>query len=321
MRQVIGNPLSWTVRAIRDVMHTIGNVGGHVGGITQAAHEPPAGIRHLETEDIEYALQRGFEDFKAMRSDAVFLVVVYPIIGIAMVALALQSNAVHLIYPAVTGFVLVGPLAAIGLYEISKRREAGLDPSWGDAFKVFRSESIGPIFILGLGLILIFAVWIAVARGIYALTLGPEVPESFWALIATALTTPAGWALIIIGTGIGALFALFVLAISVISFPLLVDRETTIATAVLTSVRVTRHNPGVILTWGVVVALMLLLGSLPLFLGLVVALPVLGHATWHLYRRAVVPADMPAQTDSEQRAGGPSAMAHGHGHGHGHAPA
>ncbi len=288
MRQVIGNPLSWGVRAIRDVVHAVGNVGGHVGGITQASREPPPGIRHLETEDLEFALRRGFEDFKAMRSDALFLIVVYPIIGIGMVALALQSNAVHLIYPVVTGFILVGPLAAIGLYEISKRREAGLHPSWADAFAVFRTASIGPIFILGLVLILIFALWIAVARGIYALTLGPEVPESLWTLIAMAVTTPAGWALIVLGTGVGALFAVLVLAISVVSFPLLVDRDSTLASAVLTSVRVTKHNPGVIFTWGVLVALVLFVSSLPLFFGLIVALPVLGHATWHLYRRAVV---------------------------------
>lgn len=294
MRQVIGNPLSWTVRAIRDVMHTLGNFGRHIGGITQAANEPPAGIRHLETDDIEYALRRGFEDFKAMRSDALFLIILYPIMGLGMMALALQSNAIHLIYPAVTGFALIGPLAAIGLYEISKRREAGLEPSWADAFRVFGTASIGPIFLLGLLLIIIFAIWIGVARGIYALTLGPEVPESFWALIAASVATPEGWALIIVGTAVGLLFAILVLAISVASFPLLVDRDTTLASAVLTSVRVTTHNPGVVFTWGALVVIMLFIGSLPLFLGLVVVLPVLGHATWHLYRRAVVAEEMPA---------------------------
>jgi uncharacterized membrane protein len=296
MRQTIGNPLSWGVRKLRELMHGLGNIGSHIGGIPSASTERPPEIRDLQTEDIEFALRHGFDDFTAMRSDAVFLILVYPIIGIAIAAFALQDDFVQLLYPAVTGFALVGPLAAIGLYEISKRREAGQDPSWFDAFAVFRLSTIGSILLLGFALVLIFAIWIATAQAIYALTLGPEEPDGLWSLIGTVFTTPAGWALFIIGTGVGALFAVLVLAISVMSFPLLVDRDTTLAYAVLTSVRVTLHNPGVIFTWGAVVAILLFLGALPLFFGMIIVLPVLGHATWHLYRRAVVaePASVPA---------------------------
>ena len=254
MRQTIGNPLSWIVRAIRDVMHGLGSIGSHVGGINSATVAKPPEIRDLHTDDIEFALRHGFDDFTAMRSDAVFLIVVWPIIGIAIAALAMQDDFVQLLFPAVTGFALVGPIAALGLYEISKRREAGQDPSWFDAFAVLRLSTVGSILLLAFALVLIFAIWITVAQAIYALTLGPEPPEGLWSLVVEVVTTPAGWALFIVGTGVGALFAVLVLAISVVSFPLLVDRDTTLAYAVLTSVRVTLHNPGVIFTWGAVVS-------------------------------------------------------------------
>ena len=130
--------------------------------------------------------------------------------------------------------------------------------------------------------------WIGVAQALYALTLGPQPPASLSAFTEAVLGTPAGWTMIVAGLGIGFLFALLVLAISVVSLPMLIDRDVGVGTAIGTSVRACLANPVLMAAWGAIVAVALLLGSLPAFIGLIVVLPVLGHATWHLYR-ALVP--------------------------------
>jgi uncharacterized membrane protein len=126
-----------------------------------------------------------------------------------------------------------------------------------------------------------------VADAIYNVTLGPERPVSMSAFAHDVLTTDAGWVLIGAGVGVGFLFAVAVLAISVVSFPLLLDRNVGVATALLTSIRAVVANPGTMAIWGLIIAGGLMIGSIPFFIGLVIVLPVLGHATWHLYRRVV----------------------------------
>jgi len=152
---------------------------------------------------------------------------------------------------------------------------------------VLRAPSIGAIALLGLLLVGIFLLWLVTAQVIYVATLGAAGPVSVAAFVGEVLTTPPGWAMIVIGVGVGFLFAVVVLAISVVAFPLLLDRNVGIDTAVWTSVRVVAMNPGVIFAWGAIIAALLVIGSLPVLVGLAVVLPVLGHATWHLYRRAV----------------------------------
>jgi len=141
--------------------------------------------------------------------------------------------------------------------------------------------------LLGLLLMAIFLFWLAAALKIYAWTLGPASPASLAAFFHDVFATGAGWTLIGAGVGIGFLFALLVLTISVVSFPLLLDREAGLDTAILTSVRVVVDNPGPMALWGLIVATGLALGSLPFLLGLIIVMPILGHATWHLYRRVV----------------------------------
>jgi len=169
------------------------------------------------------------------------------------------------------------------------RREQGAHVTWMDAFNVLRSPSLFAIFQLAALLIGIFMLWLVVADSLYNVTLGPEPPVSISAFVRDVLTTDAGWVLIGAGIGIGFLFAVAVLAISVVSFPLLLDRPVSAATALRTSLRAVIANPGPMAVWGLIIAAGLVIGSLPFFLGLVVVLPVLGHATWHLYRRVVVP--------------------------------
>ncbi len=180
-------------------------------------------------------------------------------------------------------------LAALGLYELSRRRELGLDLSWTHVFGVRHSLSIGGILALGMLLVVIFLVWVAAAQGIYVANFGYAPPESIPNFLRQVFTTPEGWTLIVVGNGVGFLFAVLVLMICVVSFPLLLDRQVSAAVAVLTSVRVVLRNPVTMTMWGLIVAGLLLIGSLPLFIGLAVVMPVLGHSTWHLYRKEVEP--------------------------------
>jgi uncharacterized membrane protein len=253
-----------------------------------AAHERPR-VRKIGFADLGDALRQGLADFSAIPTHAIFVALIYPVAGLFLARLAFGYELLPLLYPLAAGFALVGPFAAIGLYELSRRREQGRDPSWTDAFKVIRSPSFGAIVALGVLLLVIFFVWLAVAQAIYVATLGYQPAASMPEFLNRVLTTREGWMLIVAGNTVGFLFALTVLTISVVSFPLLLDRDAGAADAVLTSMRVVRANPVVMAAWGLIVALSLAVGSLPFFLGLAVVIPVLGHATWHLYRKAVAP--------------------------------
>jgi uncharacterized membrane protein len=246
-------------------------------------------IRRLTPADLTHALARGIDDFLALPSHAVFLCVIYPLLGIFLIAMTLDHSMLPLAFPVAAGFALVGPLAAIGLYELSRRREAGLDSATGHAFDVLHSPSLGAIIALGVVLMAIFLVWLAVAQAIYIGYFGYAPPASIGQFFHDVFTTPAGWNLIVVGTGIGFLFAMVVLTMSAVSFPLLLDRDVGAAVALLTSIRVVLANPLTMALWGLIVAVLLAIGSLPFFLGLTVVMPILGHATWHLYRRAVEP--------------------------------
>ena len=244
-------------------------------------------IRQIGAADLRDALVKGLGDFDAKPSHLVFLYVIYPFIGLILVRLSAGYAMLPLVFPLMSGFTLIGPLAAIGLYELSRRRELGLELSLGHIGGILKSHSIVSIAQLSLVLLGIFLLWLGVAQIIYVLTFGDTVPESVLDFARQVLTTPAGWGLIVLGGGVGFLFAVAVLTISVVSFPMLLDRDVGLAMAVRTSIRAVLANPVTMAMWGCIVAGALVIGSLPLFLGLIVVLPVLGHATWHLYRKVV----------------------------------
>jgi uncharacterized membrane protein len=259
--------------------------------VITGAGEGPAhlAVRTVSFADLKAALAKGLDDFSAMPSHAIFLCIIYPIAGLVLGRLAIGYDVLPLLFPLMAGFALVGPFAAIGLYEMSRRREQGLDISWRHVFDVRHRPTFGAIVALGLLLMAIFLVWIAVAQAIYVATFGYLPAASIPDFFQQVLTTSEGWTLIVVGNAVGFLFAVLVLTISVVSFPLLIDRDVGAAGAIVTSWRVVLANPVTMAAWGFIVALLLVVGSIPLLFGLAVVMPVLGHATWHLYRRAVEP--------------------------------
>jgi len=243
-------------------------------------------IRTIGPGDLRDVLAKGFDDFNAMPTFALFLVVLYPIIGLILFRIVFEQDLLPLAFPLIAGFTLIGPFAAIGLYQLSRLREQGLAISW-EALKLHRSPSLGAILTLGIVLLAIFLTWLATAQAIYHLIFGSAVPVSIAEFARQVLTTPAGWTLIFVGCGVGFVFAAVVLAISVVSFPMLLDQNVGVATAVRTSVRAVFANPMTMAMWGLVVTGALAIGSLPFLAGLAIVLPLLGHSTWHLYRKVV----------------------------------
>jgi uncharacterized membrane protein len=285
----IRNPVEWATDQLRLAAFAVESASLAGRRTDSDLRAPLPEVRRIGAADLRDALARGLDDFVAYRTDVIFLCVVYPVIGLILARLAFGYGMVPLLFPLASGFALVGPFAAVGLYEMSRRREQGVNATLPDAFGVVRSRSFGAIAVLGLLLVAIFLFWLLAAEAIYAVTLGPEPPASIASFVRDVFTTSAGWAMIVIGVGVGFLFALLVLVISVVSFPLLLDRDVGLGTAVSTSVRSVLTNPAPMAGWGLIVASGLVFGSIPLFLGLIVVMPVLGHATWHLYRKVVAP--------------------------------
>jgi uncharacterized membrane protein len=251
----------------------------------------PAGegypVQKIGTDDLKDALRLGWEDFKAVPTHAIILVVIYPVLGLMLARYVHGNSILPLLFPLAAGFALLGPFAAIGLYDLSRRRELGETPTASHALQVLKSPSIGAMLTLGAILTVLFVLWVAAAQAIYISTFGNTPASNIPDFLGVVLTTPQGMKLILVGCGVGFLFALVALCISVVSFPLLLDRDANVADAVLTSVRAVAENPVTMAVWGLIVTGLLVLGTIPFFLGLTVVIPVLGHATWHLYRKLI----------------------------------
>ena len=286
MATTIRNPLEWGYDQLRHAAVAVEVTGHAVRGRADAVATAPA-VRRIDFADLKDALAKGLADFGEARSDVIFLCLLYPVAGLLIAHIVLGSEMFALLFPLVSGFALVGPFVAVGLYEMSRQREEGHKLSWATAFDVVRAPSFGAIIALGVLLMVLFLLWMSAANTIYAMTVAPLHPTSMTSFITDVFTTARGWAMIVIGIGVGFVFALVVFAISVVSFPLLLDRDVGLGVAVWTSLRAIIANPVPMAAWGLIIAAGLVLGSIPLLLGLIIVLPVLGHASWHLYRKVV----------------------------------
>ena len=284
----IRNPVEWSADALMQATQVAGQVGRALRLPDESLATELPQVRKINLTDIRDALAKGFSDLGAYRTDAMFLVAIYPIAGVVLAAVALNYNLIPLVFPLASGFALIGPAAALGLYELSRRREQGVDRTSEGSFGATHAPVLGAIVLVSLLLFVIFLLWLAAAYAIYLLTLGPEPPASIDAFVRDVFTTGSGWTMIVIGVGVGFLFALLVLTIGVVSFPLMLDRHVGPYTAVATSVRAVAANPGPMAVWGLIVAVGLVIGSIPALTGLIVVMPLLGHSTWHLYRKVVV---------------------------------
>jgi uncharacterized membrane protein len=244
-------------------------------------------VRRIDVSDLKEALRKGLDDFNAMPTHLIFLCMIYPIIMVIAARIYAGYDVLPLVFPALAGYTLLGPLVAIGMYELSRRRESGMDISRWHAFGVIRSQSIGALAVLGLLLAFIYCLWVGSAWVIFQETTGGTIPDSFETFVDLIFRTEDGRTLIIIGCTAGFVFSAIVLALSVVSFPMLLHQKIDVKLAIYTSIRAVLENPITMGTWGLIVVVFLVIGSLPAFIGLAVVLPILGHSTWHLYRRVI----------------------------------
>ncbi len=283
----IRNPIEWSGAQFVHAAHAAGSLHRTLHHMQDTIHSPMPAIRRIGSADVWQSLRQGFSDFEAYRSDVIFLCMTYAVVGLVLARLAFGTDLLPLLFPLASGFAIVGPLAAVGLYEMSRLREQGHTVSWTNAFDVIKAPAAGGIALLGLLLVAVFLLWLAAAWMIFQYTLGPSLPASAGAFAHDVFLTGSGQAMIAIGIGTGFLFALLAMMISVVSFPLLIDRDVGLDTAIKASFRAVIANPGPMALWGALVAACLLAGTALAFVGLMVAVPVLGHATWHLYRKLI----------------------------------
>lgn len=254
--------------------------------ITTTLMSPP-GVRRISQRDLTWALAEGWRDFMAMRGEILFLALLYPLLGLLAAVTAADARLLPLFFPLVAGLSVMGPAVASGFYEMARRREAGLSSNWQHFLDPLKGRSRNGLMVLTLVLLVLFAAWLTVAWILYDATMSMHGPMDTAGFFRRLLTTSDGWTLIALGNLAGFGFAVATLVISVASFPMVVDRPIGAGSAIRVSFRAVKANPITVASWGAMVAGLLVLGSLPAFLGLAVVLPWLGYATWHLYTRMV----------------------------------
>ncbi|MFV0644186.1 MAG: DUF2189 domain-containing protein [Sphingomonadaceae bacterium] len=247
----------------------------------------------LTMEDLRAALSAGWQDFRAYPAFGLFFSAIYIAGGFLLYLALFHWGELTWLAPAAAGFPLLAPFAAVGLYEVSRRREQGLPMKWGAILGALRGRGDEQILMMGVTVFVFFSFWLGLAHGIFAIFMADSsmtgVAENSLALFHTG----PGLMMVIFGGFVGAIIALILYSITVMSLPLLVDRDADFITAIIVSLGTVRSNTAVMLVWALIIAILVFIAMLPAFLGLLVVLPLLGHATWHLYRRAVSPSAAP----------------------------
>jgi uncharacterized membrane protein len=256
--------------------------------MVQSMIAPATTLQSLTAKDIRYALGAGWGDFAAHPIFGLFFAAFYVAGGLMLVIGLSRMGEGWWLIPIMAGFPLLAPFSAVGLYEVSRRREAGMPLSWRGVLGALGGRGDEQLILMGAIVFVAFSFWMILAHGIFAIFLGNS---GIGAASGALFLSTNAIAMLLVGGAVGGIFALGLFAITVISLPMLVDREVDFITAIIVSLGVVRSNKQVMLGWAVLVAVTLTLAMLPMFAGLFVALPVLGHATWHLYRRAVSAGD------------------------------
>ena len=284
----IRNPIEWSGAQIVSAAHAASRFHESLHHIQDTIHSPMPAVRRITNDDVWTIAGPGLCRFRGLSQRRAFPCAFYAVVGLVIFRLSLGSDFLPLLFPLASGFAIVGPLAALGLYEMSRRREQGAEVNWTNAFDILKAPALGAISVLGLGFIALFLVWLAAAWVIFNVTMGANAPADLGPFLHAVFFTTPGVEMIVLGFAVGFCFALLAMMMSVVSFPLLVDRDVGLDTAVKTSFRAVIENPKPMALWGLLVAAILAAGTAVAFVGLMVAVPVLGHATWHLYRKLVV---------------------------------
>ncbi len=244
-------------------------------------------IRKIQISDLMVALKKGYDDFLLKPTFIFFLAIIYPVMALFLARFIAGLDVLPYLWPIIAGGTLIAPVAAVGLYEVSRLLEEGRTVSLRNAFNLLNYKSLRYVLVLSVVLGLAWALWLFTAHVIYERSMGGYVPATFAEFFDKVLFTEAGQYLIYVGFSVGALFAAVIFAISVVSFPMIIDRDVTTAEAIATSLRVVLTNPVTMFVWALIIAFSMAVATIPFMFGLAIVLPILGHATWHLYRLAV----------------------------------
>ncbi|WP_093164790.1 DUF2189 domain-containing protein [Aliiruegeria lutimaris] len=248
-------------------------------------------VNKVTADDITASLKAGFSDFLARPVMSGFFGLFYAVFGILLVWCLVWLGKIWMVIPAVIAFPLVAPFAAAGLYEMSRRLQTGESFGWSDILTVMANQRKREMGWMAFVTLFILWVWFYQFRTVLVIVLKDSSFSDLDGFLHTVLFTPEGWTFLAIGSCVGALLSAVLFSVTVVAMPMLLEREMDFISAMITSVRVVTENPVVMLSWAAIISVTMLLSLVPAFLGLIFTLPILGHTTWHLYQRAVQPAE------------------------------
>jgi len=252
--------------------------------VTTSAYKPA--VNKLQYEDITKAMRSGLRDFAKAPQYGLAFGLAYAAGGWFLLYLLSTLEINYYVYPMATGFALLAPFVASGLYEVSHRMAEGKELSWSSVITSTRTAGGKDLSWMAVVTTFAYIIWLDIAVALYVIFFGMK-PLAFTELVNAVMTTPSGALFFIVGNVAGAILAFIVFSLTVVSLPLLFDKHVDFVTAMITSVKVVLENPKPMLLWCIIIGVLFAISIMSLFLALIVVLPVLGHSTWHLYKRAV----------------------------------